>query len=230
MRSFTLAKILMTLTVTSAEAATGCPSIQGLTVHSGITVDDSTICILGNEKKAELIITNSSSGLVIQNEKLIEASDISEGVIYLEKNENLANLYFEYPSSAFLITINANTGKLESSSYSIRTEEVGIDSAGLPLTLITKQQIIRSSSISQVTKKSLFGQNKLEIASRAKLNITSPKAYLWSNPNDSSPTKLYLVRGDKIEASQYKDGKLKIIYTTKSGKRIEKWIEISSAL
>ena len=142
----------------------------------------------------------------------------------------MANLYFEYPNSTYLITINAKSGRLESSSYSIRTEEVGMDSAGLLLTLVTRQEAIRSSDISEVTKSSLFGKEELEISSKTKLNITSPKAYLWNHPNDSSPTKSYLVRGDKIEASQYTNGKLKITYMTKPGRRIEKWIEISSAL
>lgn len=214
----------------NAEAKEKCPQEMGFTVYSGLSLENSTVCILSNYESAKLLIKIASPSLKIENTLLIEASDISEAVVRLEQVNNKANLYFEYPNNVYLITIDANNGKLVESTHSIKTEALSDESVNSILTLRTKETYIISSDISTITKNSLFDAQKMEIASRATLKITSPKAYLWNNPGDAHPTKAYLIRGDEIEAIEYESGKLKVIYITKGGKRIEKWIDISSVI
>lgn len=214
----------------NAEAKEKCPKETGFTVYSGLGLENSIVCILSNYESAKLLIKNASTNLKIENTLLIEASDISEAVVRLEQVENKANLYFEYPNNVYLITIDSSNGKLVESTHSIKTEALSGESANSILTLRTKEAYIVSADISNITKSSLFGAQKMEITSRATLKITSPKAYLWNAPGDAHPTKAYLIRGDEVEAIEYENGKLKIIYITKGGRRIEKWIDISSVI
>lgn len=41
---------------------------------------------------------------------------------------------------------------------------------------------------------------------------------------------MYLINGDRVEANRYENGKLKIIHTQNNDNKIEKWIDISTAI
>lgn len=150
--------------------------------------------------------------------------------MHLEKDNQRANLYFEYPNNTYLITIITTNNKLASSSLSIKTAPLEDSFAESPLILETKDEVIKSANLENINKNDLFRKENLKISTKTQLKITSPKAYLWDSADDTSAKKMYLIEGDKVIATEYKNGRLRIQYTTSKGRNIEKWINISSIL
>lgn len=207
-----------------------CPQDLNHTKYSEIILKDSAICIIGNDQLAKLIIKNNTHEPTIENSALIEPSDIQEETVHLEQIGDQVNLYFEYPKNTYLIAIDVSNRRLLYATHTMKIQGLEENLADSELTLKTESKALNSANLKDVTKNSLFNKDKLIISSETNLKITSPKAYLWDSPTASSPTKMYLIKGDRVSATEYQDGKLKIRYTTNKGKTIEKWINISSVL
>lgn len=210
----TAATVLATLAcLAHADDQFTCPKEAGFVVYSELKLDESTACISYNNDTAKLSITNTSKNIKTENKSLIEISDIREEIVHLEQDENISNLYFEYPNNVYLIKINTNTGKLIEATQTFKTDAMSNEEANSTFTLRTKKNYIATAKFPELTKNYLFGKQQMEIHSSAKLKITSPKTYLWNSPNDTKPTKMYLIKGDHVEINRYENGKLKIIYT-----------------
>lgn len=208
-----------------------CPQYLNYTKYSEIKFKDSAICIISNNELAKLIlINNKHPESRIENSTLIEPSEVQEKTVHLEHIGDQANLYFEHSKNTYLIAIDVRNRKLLYATHTMKVPGLKEDLADSELTLRTENSTLNSANLKDITKDSLFNKNKLTISSETKLKITSPKAYLLDSPTAPSPTKMYLIKGDEVSATEYKDGKLKIRYTTSKGKIIEKWINISSVL
>lgn len=208
-----------------------CPKEAGYEKYSEVRFEKSVVCITSNSRLAKLIIVNTNPiQKTVENTTLIEPSDIQEKTVHLEKINNQANLYFEYPNNIYLIAIDANNTKLIYATHSINVPASSENLANSELTLKTENQFLEPASIKSITKDFLFNSSNLELSSETRLKITSKKALLWDSPTAESPTKMYLTKGDIVSATDYKDGKLKIKYITAKGKEIEKWIKISVIL
>lgn len=217
--------------IVNASTNAECPKEAGYVKYSEVRFENSVACITSNNRLAKLIIKNANPAqTATENTTLIEPSDIQERTVHLEKINNQANLYFEYPNNIYLIAINTNNTKLIYATHLIKVPASSENLANSELTLKTKNQFLESANIESITKDFLFNSSKLELSSETRLKITSKKALLWDSPTAETPTKMYLIKGDIVRTTEYKDGKLKIKYITAKGKEIEKWIKISAIL
>lgn len=131
------------------------------------------------------------------------------------------------------VLVVADNAYLVEACHTVITDSPAPDVEAASQIVLCRNYPSKTQNFSTASGEGVFDSSKLIFSlteSSSKLLISAEKTFLFSESNESSVTKMYLVKGDFVEVLNSDKQWLFVRYVSNKKKVIEKWINVSAVL
>lgn len=186
----------------------------------------------GADKNYNIALFENKSGVykkLSANESLFRGSEELSAEI---SDDGTAFLASFYPKDTYSVKVSLAAGDayVTEACHAVTTESPAPDVETLSQVVLCRNYADKAQKFSTASEDGVFESGKLIFRlseSSRQLMISSEKAFLYSEPNESAVTKMYLVKGDAVEVLNSDGRWIFVRYITNKKKAIEKWLKVS---
>lgn len=230
-------KIVIFTLVLSAQVVYACKGDGEEVINQKSENGRFSVCVTASSAsenyKIDLIEHKGSADLTLSHNDLLFHRD-EQLAASLDNNGNFS-LVSLMAKDSYQVSLVLHSGEVyvTEACHIIKNDSPVPDIESVAQVVLCRNYPLLTQKLSTAKGESVFEPSQLvfnKSLSSANLSISSAKAFLFSAPQESALTKMYLVQGDAVEVLESKKEWVLIRYISSKAKIIEKWIKVSALL